>query len=171
MRLYLMRHGLAGSRETWEGNDALRPLTKKGQQRTRAAANGLRLLGPGIDTLVTSPLARARQTAEIVGHALHLPVLEQVALSPGFGVEQLASLFTTYHEARGLMLVGHEPDFSSLIGELIAPQGDAQVMLKKGACCALDLPDDDAHRDTGQLVGCATLVWLMTARQLGRIAG
>ena len=90
---------------------------------------------------------------------------------PGFGLAHLAGLLTIYGEAGGLMLVGHEPDFSLLIGRLITSRGDAQVMMKKGACCALDLADEmtDPNRVTRQLAGSARLLWLMTAKQLSRI--
>lgn len=162
MRLYLMRHGPAGNSETWQGDDRLRPLTGKGQQKVRAAAEGVKRLDPGVDLLVTSPLVRARQTADIVAKALHLDVEEQEALAPGFGLEQLASLLATYPDAQGMMLFGHEPDFSGVIGQLIAAPHPAQVEMKKGACCALDLPEPA----TEQLAGSATLLWLMTPRQL-----
>ena len=166
MRLYLMRHGPAGNSETWQGDDRLRPLTGKGQQKVRAAAEGLKQLDPGVDLLITSPLVRARQTAEIVAKALHLDVEEQESLAPGFGLAQLASLLASllasHPDTRGIMLFGHEPDFSGVIGQLIAAPHPAQVEMKKGACCALDLPDPTAE----QLAGSATLLWLMTPRQL-----
>jgi phosphohistidine phosphatase len=173
MRLYLMRHGPAGNSATWQGDDSLRPLTEKGMHRMRAAANGLKILNPAADILLTSPLARARQTADIVGETLNMTAIEQMALAPGFGLAQLAGLLTIYTDARGLMLFGHEPDFSNLIARLIAPRGDARIMMKKGACCALDLPNESSTNDVvaRQLAGSATLVWLMTARQLARIAG
>ncbi len=172
MRLYLLRHGPAGNRDNWTADDYLRPLTQKGEHTMHAAAAGLKALDPTLDTLLTSPLVRARQTAEIVGEVFHLQVNEHEALSPGFGLAQLAGLLTIFTEARGLMLVGHEPDFSTLIGRLIVPRGEAQVILKKGACCALDLPDETPDQDHAakQLAGSATLLWLMTARQLGMIA-
>ncbi|MGE5333592.1 MAG: phosphohistidine phosphatase SixA [Nitrososphaerota archaeon] len=182
MRIYLMRHGLAGNRDAWQGDDRLRPLTDKGERRIYAAADGLKALDLDVDALLTSPLVRARQTADIVGEALNLRVEEYEALAPGFGLEQLATLLTTYSTARGLMLFGHEPDFSHVIGQLIAPGGDAQILMKKGACCALDLPeipDASVSREAAaapeqhasrRLTGRATLLWLMTARQLARIA-
>lgn len=171
MRIYLMRHGPAGDSATWADDDRLRPLTEKGERKVALAAKGLQLLHPGVDMLVSSPLVRARQTADIVGAALGLPVEEQEALSPGFGLAQLAGLLTIYTEARGLMLFGHEPDFSALIGRLIASRGGARVMMKKGACCALDLTDETsiADHNAAQLAGGATLLWLMTAKQLGQI--
>ena len=162
MRLYLMRHGPAGDSESWQGDDRLRPLTGKGQQKVRAAADGLKRLDPGVDVLVSSPLVRARQTADIVAKALHLTVAEQEALAPGFGLTELASLLANHTDAQGVMLFGHEPDFSAVIGQLIATPDAAQVEMKKGACCALDLPDPAA----AQLAGSATLLWLMTPRQL-----
>ena len=162
MRLYLMRHGPAGDSESWQGDDRLRPLTGKGQQKVRAAADGLKRLDPGVDVLVSSPLVRARQTADIVAKALHLTVEEQEALAPGFGLTELASLLANHTDAQEVMLFGHEPDFSAVIGQLIATPDAAQVEMKKGACCALDLPDPAA----AQLAGSATLLWLMTPRQL-----
>lgn len=165
MRLYLMRHGPAGNSETWQGDDRLRPLTGKGQQKVRAAAEGLKQLDPGVDLLLSSPLVRARQTADIVARALHLDVEEQEALAPGFGLEQLASLLASHPDAQGMMLFGHEPDFSGVIGQLIAESHPAQVEMKKGACCALDLPDPA----TEHLAGSATLLWLMSPRQLALI--
>jgi phosphohistidine phosphatase len=162
MRLYLMRHGPAGDSESWQGDDRLRPLTGKGQQKVRAAADGLKRLDPGVDALVSSPLVRARQTADIVAKALRLTVEEQEALAPGFGLTELASLLASHRDAQGLMLFGHEPDFSAVIGQLIAAPDAAHVDMKKGACCALDLPDPAA----AQLAGSATLLWLMTPRQL-----
>lgn len=172
MRLYLMRHGPADNRETWTDDDSLRSLTEKGMQRMRKAAAGLKALDPAIDTLLTSPLVRARQTAEIIGETLNLPFEEQPALSPGFGLAHLAGLLTIYTDARGLMLFGHEPDFSLLVGRLISTRGDAQVSMKKGACCALDLPDETPAAEIAakRLAGNARLLWLMTARQLARIA-
>jgi phosphohistidine phosphatase len=173
MRIYLMRHGLAGDSATWQGDDRLRPLTEKGERRVQAAVQGLQQLHLQVDTLLTSPLTRARQTADIVGGVLNLKVEENNGLEPGFGLAQLAGILTVYTEARGLMLFGHEPDFSTVISKLIARHGDAHVMMKKGACCALDLPDETPSADlvARQLAGSATLLWLMTARQLGRIAG
>jgi phosphohistidine phosphatase len=172
MRLYLMRHGPAGNGATWTGDDRLRPLTEKGVRRMRAAADGLKRLHPSIDVLLTSPLARARQTADLVGEALNLPVEENEALAPGFSLAHLAGLFTIYTDAHGLMLFGHEPDFSILIARLITPRGDAQIMMKKGACCALNLPEESPTTTLAakQLAGSATLLWLMTARQLAQIS-
>ena len=86
----------------------------------------------------------------------------QEALAPGFGLTELASLLANHTDAQGVMLFGHEPDFSAVIGQLIATPDAAQVEMKKGACCALDLPDPAA----AQLAGSATLLWLMTPRQL-----
>jgi phosphohistidine phosphatase len=172
MRLYLMRHGPAGSGATWTGSDRLRPLTEKGERRMRAAADGLKQLHPSIDVLLTSPLVRARQTAILVGEALNVPVEENEAIAPGFSLAHLAGLLTIYADAQGLMLFGHEPDFSALIARLIAPRGDAQIMMKKGACCALDLPGEtpSANLAAKQLAGSATLLWLMTARQLAQLS-
>ena len=110
MNLYLLRHGIAVSAEE-TAPDGERPLTAKGIKRMRKAARGLRRLGLDFDAILTSPLARARQTADIVAAALglesHLTVVE--ALQPNCSVEELLASLSDYQHRKHLLLVGHEP--------------------------------------------------------------
>ncbi|NUM66519.1 histidine phosphatase family protein [candidate division KSB1 bacterium] len=80
MKIYLIRHGIAALRETWEKPDGERPLTDKGRRRTEQVAAALCRLGVAFTHLYTSPLVRARQTAEIIRKKSKIHKLEETAL-------------------------------------------------------------------------------------------
>ena len=169
MHLYFLRHGKAGDRNEWTGSDFDRPLTAAGTDELRAAALGLRALDVKLDALLSSPLVRAWRTAEIVAAALGLPVTEAPTLAPGCDLDRLAAALKPHGIASSVMVVGHEPDFSTLIGLLIARRGaTAAVEMKKGACCRVDVSGSLAGGDA--LAGHGTLIWLLTAKQAGGLA-
>jgi len=157
MEIYFLRHGDAGSRDKWKGNDAERPLTPEGAARMEREAAALSLLALPLELILTSPLVRARQTAEIAARRLSLldVLREDDRLSPGFGVDEFSSLLQDHRELRALMLVGHEPDFSSVISASI---GGARVEVKKGGIARLDLESPASLR--------GVLVWLVPPRLL-----
>jgi phosphohistidine phosphatase len=174
MDLYILRHGLAGSREDWTGLDAERPLTGKGRSRSRAAARGLARLGVAPDIILTSAYLRAAETAQLTAAELHAPVEEVQALEPGRLRRGYRELLQRYDEDASVMLVGHEPDLSALIGTLIgtliAGAEPARVELKKGACALLALDTAALKSKVDDEAQAATLLWLMTARALSSIA-
>src|SRR5262247_3681236 len=103
MNLYLMRHGIAvDSDQPGPEADGARPLTQKGLKRTRRAARGLRRLGVSFDGILTSPLVRARQTAEIVADALGLAdYLDEIPeLTPENSVDRLVSGLTRFRDKK-----------------------------------------------------------------------
>ncbi len=157
MILYFLRHGLAGSREEWEGDDRERPLIKKGEKRMALSAEMMDAIIPDLDEIITSPLVRARQTAEIVADELGMrdAMVEDERLAPGFNLERLELIVKDYPNAEALMLVGHEPDFSETIGRLI---GGGNILCKKGGLARVDLSNLDP------LLG--DLVWLLQPRIL-----
>ena len=119
MNLYLMRHGIAvAADDLGVIQDKERPLTSKGSKRIRRAARGIRRLGIEFDGILTSPLLRARQTADIVAAALDLQSrLEEIPeLAPECSVEQLIICLTRYQDRDHLLLVGHQP----LLGQTLA---------------------------------------------------
>jgi phosphohistidine phosphatase len=148
--VYLLRHGDAESRRDWKGADAERPLTERGRETTAREAVRIRELDLKLDAIVTSPLRRARETAEIVAKAIGADKLlvEDERLAPGFDARQLAKVVRAHGAAGGLMIVGHEPDFSSTIGELTG----GRVVCKKGGLARVDVAD--------QSLAGAELVWL-----------
>ncbi len=158
MRLYVLRHGKAAARAGWIGGDDDRPLTPEGEAAMLREARALKELGVTVERIVTSPLARARRTAEIVAAELGLgeTLAEDAALAHGFDVRRLAKLIAAHAPVESLMVVGHEPDLSATVGELI---GGGAVALKKGGLARVDL---DAPRPGG-----GELVWLLTPPLLG----
>jgi phosphohistidine phosphatase len=150
MELYFLRHGIAADVGPDGSGDAGRPLTAEGIAKLKEEARGLRRLGVRPDIILTSPLVRARQTAEIVRHALGLDSRVVDALAPGCDITRLRDLLGEYRSAESIMVVGHEPDFSDLIGALT---GGSRVQLKKGGLARIDLESVDE--------GAGALIWLL----------
>jgi len=144
MNLYLMRHGIAV-----EANDPAvtldnqRPLTNKGVKRLRRAARGLRRLEIPFDGILTSPVLRARQSAEIAATALGLESrLEEVSgLAPESTVEHLLFGLTRYQDREHLLMVGHEPLLSQTISSLLCASRDHELAIdmRKGSLCRIEI--------------------------------
>jgi phosphohistidine phosphatase len=158
MRVYFLRHGKAEDRLAWTGRDAERPLTAEGREALGREAKRLRALDLALDVVVTSPLVRARETAEIVAAELGLGgrLVEDERLAPGFDVARLEQVLSEHGPAGAVMVVGHEPDFSETIAELI---GGGDVVMKKGGLARVDV--------AAPVAGGGQLVWLLTPPLLG----
>jgi phosphohistidine phosphatase len=164
MQIFIMRHGIAARRASPPtGNDATRSLTPKGKKRVQQIAAGLKKLGCKPDWIITSPLARAAETAEIVATGLldKAPVDLCAALRPGGAPDELLSFLARHRERKRVLLVGHEPDLSELAARLIAAGSQAKLAFKKGGCCLIRC--DGPPRFRGQLV------WWLTPRLLRAI--
>jgi phosphohistidine phosphatase len=140
MILYLLRHGLAGSSNDWKGDDRERPLTNKGKKNLEISAETISRMELGLERILTSPLTRARQTAVIIANQLKMKksMLEDERLVHGFDIHKLADILQDHAEVNVLMLVGHEPDFSTVISTLT---GGSRIELKKGGLARVDLPN------------------------------
>lgn len=130
MDLYFLRHGQAGDRAEWHEDDAKRPLAASGREEMARVASSFAKLGLALDAIVTSPLTRALQTADIVAQHLNMQdkLVVEDRLAPGFGMHALGKLLNAHPGADALMLVGHEPDLSQTIRELVG----GKIVLKKG---------------------------------------
>lgn len=138
MDVYFLRHGVAVEPDEWTGRDFDRPLTDKGVTRMDREACGIAAILLDLDIIVTSPLVRARQTAEIVAERMELrrePIKDE-RLGGSFSIEQLPAILADHSDAQSIMLVGHEPSFSQVVGHLI---GRADVEIKKGALAGVTL--------------------------------
>lgn len=137
MRLYFLRHGLAGEREDWRGDDASRPLTAEGIAKMEREAKTIGKLGLKLDAIVTSPLVRAAQTARIVADELDLrdALVVDDNLGLDFDLGRLRNVIEQHRAAEALMLVGHEPSMSRTLGDITG----ARVELKKGALACVDV--------------------------------
>lgn len=165
MKLVIIRHGPAGDPEEWEAegrDDRLRPLTPEGRKEMQRAAPGLARLVPTIDVLATSPLARAAETAKIVGQAYDSKPVVLEALAPDRDPDEVVRWLQKQPTDHTVGLVGHEPHLSTLVGYLLTNTRASFIDLKKGGACRLDLPDVPQP-------GKGTLEWLLTPRELRRL--
>jgi phosphohistidine phosphatase len=159
MELYILRHGIAVERGTpGYKKDGDRPLTPEGEEKMRQIADAMRGMDLTFDLILSSPYARAEQTAKIVAGELDEDVSYSNYLVPGANALELIGEINDERPQR-VLLVGHEPDLSNLISVLITGGSDAGIELKKGGLCRLT---------TEKLVfgKCARLNWLLTPKQL-----
>jgi len=164
MKLYILRHGEAADHgDPRYKNDADRPLTPKGTQRTKALAHALRQMDITFDLIFSSPLVRARETAEIVERGLRLHGRLELTehLAPSGDVEKLVHQLNKARPApESILLVGHEPYLSSLISLLCTGSSHLSLTLKKGGLCRMEVESLRAAR-------CANLEWLLAPRVIG----
>jgi len=153
LRLYFLRHGKAWSRADWHDDDDLRPLTDAGETLVRAEARAMKAMGLAPEVIVTSPLARARRTAEVVAEELGMSarLVEDSRLAQGFDARRLAEIVAREAAAASLMVVGHEPDLSATVAELT---GGGRVDFKKGSLARVDV--------RGPQLDDGILAWLLT---------
>jgi phosphohistidine phosphatase SixA len=133
--LFLIRHAHAGDPEHWTGDDGLRPLTDKGRRQAERVGNLLSAADEAPDLVVTSPLARAEETARIVAGALDVPLVVDRRLVGPLYAEVVQDILAAAGPSDRPCIVGHDPDFSSLLGELI---GVAVVPMRKGSVARVD---------------------------------
>jgi phosphohistidine phosphatase len=160
--LYLVRHGLADERGESYPDDTKRPLTNEGIQKLKKEAKGLLELDVTFDVVLTSPLVRTRQTAEILAAAFRSapPIVNAVSLAPGGTHSAIIEELTKQHRRHRIALVGHEPGIGELAGRLIGLR--RPIEFKKGAICRIDVA---ALPPTGP----GQLRWFLTPRILRRI--
>ena len=165
MRLVLLRHGPAGTRNplSWP-NDHERPLTDKGLARTRRACDGLARLEPETAVILSSPLRRCVQTAECLREIMSSPepVRYTEVLSPGGSWRDVLGALEALHEMSTVALVGHEPDLGRLAGVLLFGAPAALPLRKAGACCI--------EFETRCAPGRGRLRWFLPPRSLRRLA-
>lgn len=149
--LYLIRHGLAGQHGDYE-NDWERPLTEEGKHKTRQVAKRLSELGAKFDLILTSPLVRAKQTAEILQEAGLSKHLEEAAyLAPGGSIQAWLDWLEDWTSEKPLALVGHEPDLTTWAETLVWGNAQGRLILKKAGVIGLTLPLSGSPIAQGQL--------------------
>ncbi len=136
MELYLLRHAHAGDPEAWDGPDAARPLSEKGERQADRLGRYLSSIGFAPDAVITSPKVRALRTAELVALHLAVPVGVDDRLGGDLSLERLEALLHDAGDPSKPVLVGHDPDFSELVAVLV---GALRVPMRKGALARIDL--------------------------------
>ncbi len=160
-----MRHGPAVDKNIplFRDRDSERPLTEDGIKKVAKAAKGLKKIVPDIACIFSSPLKRAFETAIIVaqeyGFKKKIEVIKELA--PGGSMKMLALTIAEHKACNSILLVGHEPDLSVMIGFMLGSM-NISIVLKKGAVARLDMDGLPPENTT-------KLVWLMQPKQLRAI--
>lgn len=160
----MMRHGIAVTRgDPNFPDDTERPLTPAGKKKLRSIARGLFRLGLCVDSIISSPLVRASETAEIVSEVFGPGVTVESSdfLRPGGSLQTLLTSLGKRADHRSVLIIGHEPDLSEGVARLIG-NARANFQFKKGGCCRIDF-DKFPPRPPGKLI------WWLTPRVMRKI--
>lgn len=166
MEVLLLRHAEAGEADPqrWP-DDSDRPITAEGREKQAAMARSLRKAGLGFDHLVTSPLLRARETADVVAEVFEYrdePVVSD-ALKPGAAAEAMIHLLAKFPPDSRVALVGHEPHLSRTAAALIGRSGDARLDFKKSGAMLIEF-------DGAPTLGTGTLELLLKPKTVRRLS-
>jgi phosphohistidine phosphatase len=163
MDLLVLRHGEAGTRSNLEG-DFKRLLTAEGKQEILEISNGLKTLDIELNHVITSPLLRAKQTAEIVAKSLKYKgkIKELDSLKPEGNKLELYSVLSEFKQDSTVLAVGHEPYLSEMISDAISQSG-CRIDLKKGGLARMRILST-LPKIRGELR------WLLTPKHLKKIA-
>jgi phosphohistidine phosphatase len=161
MNLYLIRHAEAVALGGAIIRDADRPLTERGIEDSRYVGKALGRLDPGITIVLTSPLRRARQTAENIAAALKGHVVPRATerLAPGFRAKALLEELRTVGDAPAVVMIGHQPDLSMAIGHLIDGQSHVSIAMPPGSVARIRMSGASQSAE-------AHLQWLLTPELL-----
>lgn len=149
--LYLLRHADAGDPYAWKGDDAERPLSGKGRRQAERLGAHLAGIGFQVDAILSSPKIRAHETATLVGEAIGAKPELDGRLADDLSIDVLQEMLAGRKPVESVMLVGHDPDFSELLAELV---GIDDLPMRKGALARLEAPMPLA-------AGTAILRWLV----------
>jgi len=158
MIIYFLRHANAGERLSNAKKDEKRALDKDGIEQCGIIGRALAALDVQVDTMISSPLKRAAQTASLVGNEISYEGKLQLepALRPGATFADFRRMLEKYARQETIMVVGHNPNLSEFLGRAISEAGcEASIELKKGAVAKVEM-----GRNT------AILQWYLTPRIL-----
>jgi phosphohistidine phosphatase len=148
LELYVLRHADAGDPMAWTGDDADRPLSKKGRRQARRLGDLLRDLRFSTDVILTSPKLRALDTAKLVGKRVRVEPTIEAKLAGGLTAAALGKLVAGLdHTLDRVTVVGHDPELSEFVTWLVG----SSIELRKGALARVDLPGHDAGAGRGLL--------------------
>ena len=144
MELYIIRHGIAADGSQYS-RDEERPLTDEGQEKTRKVAKRLYDLNVRLDVILTSPLVRAQQTAEILKQGALSQQLEIFPpLAPGGEINTWVNWYEQWRyngRKTSLALVGHQPDLGNWAETLLWGSAKDKFLLKKAGVIGIKLPE------------------------------
>ena len=160
MDLFILRHGKAGHSSS-EPDDDKRALTPAGRKEIRTIARWMHDEKIQFDVIGSSPLIRASETAGIVARVLDLRdrVIIWEDLAPGGDLDTVCYSVAQANSEGNVLVVGHEPAMSALVGKIISPGGTASVMFPKGGLAKIRYFAFDDRHPSG------VLQWLLTPQQ------
>lgn len=166
MKLILFRHGLAMERDEAFKNkidDSMRPLVEKGKERSKKMAKFLKEECEDFQVLVTSPLLRAKQTADIIREIIPFSqYLESTELVPEAPPHAFAKwVQAKIMRATSVVAVGHDPQLSVLASWLLAGENESFIDLKKSGVICLEVESFDQLAPRG-----AELKWILTPKMV-----
>lgn len=163
LELYLIRHGVAAERGEEYPDDSKRPLTSQGISRLRREAKALDALDISFDLILSSPLVRAKQTADVFAEGMKSKpaVATTDALTPAGSPAAVIQELGKHMRKAKIALVGHEPNMGELAAHLIA--GKVALPFKKGAICRIDFAVFPPK-------GKGQLIWFLPPRMLRKLA-
>ena len=159
MRLLLIRHGIAAPLGGQLARDQDRPLTAPGRRRMRQVAAGLGHLLPRPRAIFTSPLLRARQTADLVARAWGGPrpkVIPALATGDRRGIRRALAVF---EDEDTIVLVGHEDWLSRFTARLLGAGSGRGLRYRKGGVALIESEPDEPSR--------GRLLWFIPPRGFG----
>ena len=148
--LHLLRHAHAGDPAKWDADDASRPLSEKGRRQAKDLGGLLAVIDEPPDLFITSPKARSVQTAEIVAKAMRdrVKVVVDDRLGGALDLAAVNAILEDAGPAYRPCLVGHDPDFSELLGEFL---GTGPIPMRKAALARVDFAGDEVAPGAGTL--------------------
>jgi phosphohistidine phosphatase len=159
IELYLVRHAIAAERGQEWPDDNKRPLTERGISRFKDGIAGLRWLDVTVDEVITSPLVRAKQTADLLAAGLAgKPVVRVLdALAPGHSPAAVMTQLAKLARRTRIALVAHEPGLGELAAHLIG--ASRPLPFRKGGVCRIDVESLTTKR-------AGSLTWFVTPKML-----
>ncbi len=162
MLVYLVRHAIAEERDSLKvDGDFSRRLTKRGIERMNRSVSSLAAFGVELNAIWSSPLVRARQTAELLSpllaHRRNIEIIDD--LSPGGDHTALLDRAARKDEGDAIALVGHEPDMGAIGSRLLFGSPTYGMTFKKGGVACIET--DDGHQPLG-----GVLHWMLTPKQM-----
>ncbi len=167
MNLYLIRHGIAHDlHESGIAEDSQRQLTKEGKEQLKEVSKGLVKLKIRPCHIFSSPLIRARQTAEIIAntfnHHQNINIIQ--SLAPGYSFSDLYKDLKAHSPFEEIFLVGHEPSLSLLASHLLWANDKLNISFKKASVCRIDIYDIPPTTP-------GTLKWILTPKLIQSLIG
>jgi phosphohistidine phosphatase len=162
--LYIVRHAIAAQRGAEYPDDTKRPLTEEGISRFRHVVAGLEEMEVQVELILTSPILRARQTADLLSEGLtgHPRIVETAVLTPGASHKALTTELGRHARTIAIALVGHEPHLGDTAARLLGCAG--RFDFRKGGVCRIDV---EAFPPSGP----GRLQWFAPPKMLVRLRG